>query len=101
MESVLQSRHGQLTSVVLRSSVDGTTDKHKDTADDDAGFTTVSISDCRDCEHGENGADSVHVCQETEEIGLGCVRSNVIKVTLPVVVRLQEIEKGPRVEHSQ
>ena len=39
-------------------------------------------------EHGEDGADSKHIGQEAEEIGLVCVRSNVIKVGLPVVVLL-------------
>lgn len=44
-------------------------------------------------EHGEDGADGKHVGQEAEETGLRRVRSNVIKVTLPEVVLLQEIEK--------
>jgi hypothetical protein len=93
MESWCQGNCVQLTSVVLRGSVDGTTDDHEDAAEDDAGLATESISDCRHCEHGEDGADGKHVGQEAEEIGLVWVRSNVIKVTLPEVVLLQEVEE--------
>ena len=93
MESLCRRNCVQLTSVVLCGSVDGTTDNHEEAAEDDAGLATPSISDCRHCEHGEDGADGKHIGQEAEEIRLVGVRSNVIKVTLPVVVLLQEVEE--------
>lgn len=37
----------QLTCVVLRSSVDDTTNDHEDAAGDDAGLAAESISNCR------------------------------------------------------
>ena len=93
MESVRQRNYVPLTSVVLRSSVDDTTNDHEDAAEDDAGLAAISISDCRHGEHREDGADGKHVGQEAEEIGLACVRPNIIKVSLPVVVLLQEVEE--------
>lgn len=52
-------------------------------------------------EHGEDGADGKHVGQEAEEIGLAWVRSNVMKVSLPVVVLLQEVEERSGAEQSK
>jgi hypothetical protein len=53
------------------------------------------------CEHGEDGADGKHIGQEAEEIRLVCVRSNVMKVPLPVIVLLQEVEERSGAEQSQ
>jgi hypothetical protein len=47
-------------------------------------------------EHGDNGADGEHVGQETKEIGLVLVRSNMVKVDLPGIILLQQIEEGSK-----
>lgn len=44
-------------------------------------------------EHREDGTDSKHIGQETEKVGFGFICSNIIKVFLPVVVLLQEVEE--------
>jgi hypothetical protein len=53
-------------------------------------FPTRDLHD----EHGDDGTDGEHVGQETEQIGLTMEGPNVAEVTLPVVVLLQEVEKG-------
>ena len=47
MKSVCQRNCVQLTRVVLRGSVDDTTNDHEDAASDDAGLAAESISNCR------------------------------------------------------
>lgn len=81
----------RLTSVILCSSIDGTTNYHENTAKNDARLASITIGDCRDCKHGKDGADSEHVGKKTEKVRL---LSNVIEITLPVVVLLQKIEEG-------
>ena len=47
MKSMCQRYCVQLTCVILRGSVDDTTNDHEDAAGDDAGLAAESISDCR------------------------------------------------------
>lgn len=83
-----------LTSIVLGGSIDNTSDNHEDAAENNARLAAVSIDDSRHSEHREDRADGEHVGQEAEEVGLGLVRSDIVKVLLPVVVLLQKVEEG-------